>query len=101
MLRKLILKPGQKKYIHASNKKYLISCDTFKDHDHKNQPLYYYHHKEKPTDIVITVEGNDPPPYYSPYSGLVEKDWIVQRENVVLRFRKIGEDGVEVEIEEV
>ena len=93
------LKPGEMKVVETAGKKYQISCDLFKDHDHKKKPIYYYHYKMKEDDFVATVEGNDSPPYDSPYSNTVDKNWIVFREKSIINFAK-REDRLDVEVEE-
>jgi len=82
------LKIGEVKTYENADKKYRISCDIFKNHDHKNKPIYHYHDGQKDDDLVATVEGNDCPKYDSPYSSEVKKEWIVYRENVIIHFTK-------------
>ncbi|MFA5792619.1 MAG: hypothetical protein WC897_01975 [Candidatus Gracilibacteria bacterium] len=99
MIQKFDLKIGEVKTHEKSGKKYEISCDFFKDHDHKNKPIYHYHDDQKEDDIVATVEGNDCPPYDSPYSSEVKRKWIVYRENLIIRFTK-KKTYLQIEIEE-
>ncbi len=99
MAQKFKLKPGEMKSIETAGKTYQISCDLFTNHDHKKKPIYYYHDKMKDEDFVATVEGNDCPPYDSPYSNTVDAYWSVFREKTVIHFAK-KQGHLEVEIEE-
>ena len=99
MTLKFDLKIGEVKTYEKSGKKYQVSCDFFKNHDHKNKPIYYYHDSQKDDDLVATVEGNDFPPYDSPYSSEVKANWSVCRENIIIHFTK-KKDCLHVEIEE-
>ncbi|MBU0981946.1 hypothetical protein KKC94_04615 [Patescibacteria group bacterium] len=100
MITKFDLHIGEMKTYERHGKYYKISCDLFKDHDHKNKPIYYYHEGQKADDIVATVEANDNPPYDSPYSSEVHGNWIVFRANVVIHFIK-KKNGLRVEIEDI
>ena len=99
MIEKFNLKIGENKIIKRGNIEYRVSCSIFKDHDHKNKPLYLYNDKIKEDDIVATVEGNDSPPYPSPYSSEVKESWGVFRKNVIISFVKKN-NGLLVAIED-
>jgi len=94
------LKIGEMKTYEKGDKQYKISCDLFKDHDHDGKPIYYYHDSQKDDDIVATVEGNDDPPYDSPYSSEVVGKWSVHRSNAVIHFTR-KENHLKVEIEDL
>lgn len=100
MLQKFTLGIGESKTHVQGGKIYQISCSTFKNHDHKNKPLYHYHDEIRDDEIISTVEGNDNPPYDSPYSSSVTGEQIVFRENIIIRFTKNDDVSLNVEIEE-
>ena len=99
MTQKFQLKPGEMKTVETAGKTYQINCNLFKKHDHKNKPIYYYHDEMKEDDFVATVEGDDSPPYDSPYSSTVDTNWSVFRENAIIHFAK-KKDHLEVTVEE-
>ncbi len=99
MSKKFQLKPGEIKTVQTAGKEYQISCALYKNHDHKKKPIYYYHEEMKEDDFVATVEGNDCPPYDSPYSSTVDVNWSVFRENTIIHFAK-KEEHLEVKVEE-
>ncbi len=99
MVLKFNLKIGETRFHTKDDKEYKIACDLFKNHDHKDKPIYYYHDGMKDDDIVATVEGNDSPTYDSPYSTTVKDRWTVFRENVVIEFKRNG-NSLDVQIKE-
>ena len=93
------IKPKETKNIELDNKKYQISCNFFKEHNHKNKPLYYYHDKIKEDDLVVTIEEENCEPYDSPYSSTVNTVWNVCRKTHAFNFIKKEDSSINVEIE--
>ena len=88
MIKTFKLKIGETISCELNGSEYKFSCSIFKDHDHKNLPLYYYHDSIKPEDLVASIEELNSQPYPSPYSCEVDSTWSVNRNTASITFTK-------------